>query len=93
MTMQLEGPAWDERREKYEQFIAAQIRGRGEAQGWFNDKGKLNAKGKSAAMEFVFGMAAALHMVEHEDSKWLLNQAFLVAVRGVEERFLRREAA
>lgn len=74
-----------------EKAIAQSIWGRAVAQGWLNEKGKLNAKGKAGALEHVIGMAAALEMVDHPAKSWMLNQAWLSSVRGAEERFPKPE--
>jgi hypothetical protein len=88
----LAGPAWDADRAKYEQFIAEHLRERGRMQDWFKPNGQMNAKGKNESLQFIIGMGAALHMVGHPAAQWMINQAFLSAVRGVEDRFLKEEA-
>lgn len=84
-------PEWDAERERFEKSIADQFYGRADQQGWINAKGRLNAAGQRAGLEFVIGMAAALQMVDHPHKQWLLSQCFLVSVRGFEDRFPREE--
>lgn len=85
-----ENKAWDEQREKFEEFIGNALSGRADQQGWFAKSGKLNSKGQAAALEFVIGMASALEMIDHPAKQWLLNQCFLCAVRGTQDRFVIR---
>lgn len=82
-------PEWVAERERLEKAIPETFYARAEQQGYLNGKGRLNAKGQAAAVEFVIGMANALHMVGHSHGQWLINQCFLVSVRGFEDRFPR----
>lgn len=78
---------WDLEREQLEKKISDAISGRAREQGWFNAKGRLSGKGQKAALEMVIGMAAGLEAVDHPRKQWMLSQAFLCSVRGVEGRF------
>lgn len=93
MTVVTEGPEWDEQRKAMETKISEMLAGRAKAQGWLSPKGKLTAKGQSAALEFIIGMASGFEVADHYAKAWILNQAFLCSIRGVDERFPFVEAA
>lgn len=82
-------PEWDAERERMERFIADGFYARADKQGYVNAKGRLNAKGRAAAVEHVIGMAQAFQMIDHPHKQWLVNQCFLVSIRGFEDRFPR----
>jgi hypothetical protein len=93
MDKKLEGPEWDKRREELETAITNTLTGRAKMQGWISPKGKLTAQGRTAALEFIIGVAQGLYMANDPAAEWMNNQCFLCSVRGVDERFPFVEAA
>jgi hypothetical protein len=83
----LEGPEWDKARDAIEAEIVAQLVGRAQRNGWISPKGRLTSRGSESALEFIIGTANGLCIANHYAKDWMLNQAFLCAARGVDERF------
>ena len=81
---------WDAEREALEAKIKESVWGRAQTQGWISSNpAKLSKRGAADALEHIIGMAQGFELADHPRKKWMLMQAFLCSVRGVEERFPR----